>query len=214
MLRMAYAAADDEFMNQLARRRAGHYPAFPNKTAAPDFLVIKDTRYHNLSRHILDVLGDAKMVAIVRHPCGAIHSWLANPREFPAGADPKQQWRSGACRKTGPEEFWGFEDWKKVTRLHLDLEKCFPKRFRIVRYEDLVAEPEQQTQRIFDFVRLPYTAQTKEFLAVSQRHNDPDPYAVFKMPETKDRWKRELDPEIQTAILNEVRDTELSRFLV
>ena len=124
------------------------------------------------------------------------------------------EWRTGACRKTGPEEFWGFEDWKKVTRLHMALEKSFRERFRIVQYEDLVRLPVQQTQALFEFVELEYTKQTGDFLLASQQTDDPDPYAVFKKPGTKDRWRDELAPEIQNEIIEEIQSTELARFLI
>jgi len=213
MLMRAYLANNNEFMNQFDRRKAGHYPVFKEKFADPDFLVIKDTRYHNLITRMLELLDNLKMLAIVRHPCGAIHSWLTNPGEFPAGADPMTEWRTGACRKTGPEEFWGFEDWKKVTRLHMALEDSFPERFRIVQYEDLVRQPVQQTQAMFEFVELEYTKQTGDFLIASQQIDDPDPYAVFKKPGTKDRWRDDLAPEIQNEIIKEIQNTELARFL-
>ena len=124
------------------------------------------------------------------------------------------EWRTGICRKTGPEEFWGFEDWKKVTRLHMALEKSFPERFRIVQYEDLAQEPVRQTQAMFAFVDLEYTKQTEDFLIASQLIDDPDPYAVFKKPGTKDRWRAELAPEIQNEIIEDIQNTELARFLV
>ena len=209
----AYQANDDEFMNQFNRRKAGHYPVFTEKREPREFLVIKDTRYHNLLKRMLDLTNNLKMVAIVRHPCGAIHSWLTNPREFPASADPSKEWRTGACRKTGPEEFWGFDDWKKVTRLHMQLERTYPDRFCIIQYEHLVLNPVAKTRQLFDFMGLEYTQQTEEFLIASQQTNDPDPYAVFKDPNTKDRWQNELDMEIQTAIVREVQSTDLARFL-
>ncbi len=209
----AYMANDNEFMNQLDRRKAGHYPIFKEKNANPDFLVIKDTRYHNLITRMLELLDNLKMLAIVRHPCGAIHSWLTNPGEFPGGANPNVEWRTGACRKTGPEEFWGFDDWKKVTRLHLELEKSFSGRFRIVQYENLVKEPIQQTKDLFAFVDLEFTRQTEDFLVASQQIDDPDPYAVFKKPDTKDHWRSKLAPDIQNEIIRDIQNTELARFL-
>lgn len=214
MFTKAYMANDDEFMNQIHHRKSGHYPIFKEKINAPEFLVIKDTRYHNLLRHMLNLFENLKIVSIVRHPCGAIHSWLTNPGEFPSGADPMIEWRSGSCRKTGPEEFWGFEDWKKVTRLHLSLEKLFPNRFCIIQYENLTQDILKQTKDIFQFIGLEYTKQTEDFLIASQQIDDPNPYAVFKNPSTKDRWRSELNPEIQNQIIEEITNSELSRFLI
>ncbi|MCZ7574942.1 MAG: sulfotransferase [Ardenticatenaceae bacterium] len=208
----AYQSSNN-FMNQTDRRMSGHYPTFQQKENQPEFLAIKMTRFHNLLSRILDLFDDLKMVAIVRHPCGAIHSWLTHPREFPREADPLQEWRTGKCRKTAPEEFWGFEDWKKVTRLHLQLERDLPDKFRIMRYEDLVANSVRETVHLFAFLGLVYTAQTDHFLKLSQQQHCDDPYAVYKLPYVKNRWKEELDPRIRKEILAEIQHTDLARFL-
>lgn len=212
VLRGAYAS-DDPFMNQTEKRRSGDYPSFAEKSAAPEFLVVKETRFHHLLERLLELFDDLKLVAIVRHPCGAIHSWLTTPKEFPATADPMTEWRSGACRKTAREEYWGFEDWKTVTRLHLALERRHPERVRVIRYEALVAEAEAQTRPLFAFLGLPLTKQTADFLAASQTTHRAETHAVFKHPSVTERWRSELDPDIQRVILEELRGTDLERFL-
>ena len=205
--------SDDLFMSQAERRRVGQYPVFEHKNDEPEFLAIKITRFHNLIARMLDLFDDLRMVGIVRHPCGAIHSWLTTAREFPPDADPMKEWRTGACRKTGPEEFWGFEDWKKVTALHMRLEEALPDRFRIVRYEDLVDHAARETRKLFDFLGLLYGEQTDRFLKASQRRHDEDSHAVFKDPSVKLRWRRELDRGIQREIIGEIEETNLRRFI-
>lgn len=211
VLEGAYESSN-EFMDQSHRRSAGQYPTFLAKRADPPVLALKDTRFHNLTERALDLLDDLKVVALVRHPCGAIHSWLTAPREFPGGADPRSEWRSGAVRKTGYGEFWGFDDWKEITRQHLRLEQTHPDRFLLVRYEDLVREAGAQTRRLFDFLGLDVTEQTLRFLADSQATHVESEYAVYKRPEVKDRWRTGLDPDIRETILAEVAGTELERF--
>lgn len=206
--------SDDVFMCRTKEREVGKYPVFEYKDEHPEFLAIKMTRFHNLISHMLDLFENMKMVSIVRHPCGAIYSWLTTPSEFPQDADPMQEWRTGACRKTGPEEFWGFEDWKKVTRLHMQLEQRFPDRFIILQYETLVDYPIRETKKLFHFLDLEYTEQTERFLKASHQRHEDDPYAVFKNPGVKDRWRNGLDPRIQQEIIDEIRGTDLERFLV
>jgi hypothetical protein len=162
---------------------------------------------------MINFFGNLKMVAIVRHPCGSINSWLTTPGEFPKDADPMKEWRYGYCRKTGLEEFWGFEDWKNVTRLHMNLERQFPDQFIIQRYEALVENFIEETKRIFEFLGLEYTQQTDNFLKTSRSRHDDDSYAVFKDPKVKDRWKWELNEQIQKEIILEVENSELRRFL-
>jgi hypothetical protein len=201
-------------MCRTEEREAGTYPTFDCKQEDPEALAIKMTRFHNLLARMLELIDDLKVVSLVRHPCGAIYSWLTTPSEFPRESDPMEQWRTGECRKTGPGEFWGFEDWKTVTRLHMELERRFPDRFRILQYETLVNHPNREARRLFSFFGLAYTEQTSRFLRSShQRHHD-DPYAVFKEPGVKDRWIVELDSAIREAILEDVGETELRRFLV
>jgi len=213
MFQGAYEA-EDTFMNRSEEREMGYYPKFDQKDSDPVFLAIKMTRFHNLIDRMVKLFDNIKFVSIVRHPCGAIHSWLTTPSEFPHNANPMNEWRFGNCRKTGPEEFWGFEDWKKVTHLHMKLEREIPDRFKILQYEYLVLNPYHQIRNIFDFIGLSYTAQTQQFIKMSQHRHDENPYSVFKDPSVKDRWVDELDIMIKTTIIQETENTDLKRFLV
>jgi hypothetical protein len=212
VFRGAYEATD-EFMEQTRNRKAGHYPTFGERDPEPAVLVMKMTRFHDYLEQMLRLFPELKVVAIVRNPCGAINSWLRTPREFPAGAVPLDEWRTGRCRKTGPGEFWGFDDWKEVTRLHLRLEDEHPLQFRIFRYEDLVAGGTPAAERIFAFFDLPFGEQSRRFLQESQSRHDDDTHATFKRPEVKDRWRSELEEPIREAIYAELQGTELERFL-
>jgi hypothetical protein len=213
VLRGAYESSN-EFMDQTRRRTSGEYPVFAKKNAQPSRLVVKDTRFHNLTRLALNLLPNLFVVAIIRHPCGAIHSWLTTQGEFPSQADPLLEWRSGSCRKSGYGEFWGFEDWKLVTAEHLALEEEFPGRVHIQRYEDLVSDPVPQVERLFNFVGLKPEKQTFEFLAVSQSQHVATDYAVFKDPSVSHRWKAELQPAIRDQVQSELHGTKFERFLV
>lgn len=204
--------SDNEFMDQTARRAVGQFPRFAIKDNDPPWLVVKFNRFQNLVEPLLTCFPELRMVSIVRHPCGAIHSWLTAPKEFPPGADPLEHWRSGAAKKTGPEDFFGFDDWKRVTRLHLRLQAERPDQLRIERYEDLVEDPTAGTERMFEFVGLELTEQTRDFLKASQARHDVSEYAVFKDKAVKDRWRRELQAEIRTAILDELDGTDLAPF--
>ena len=201
-------------MNQTERRTLGQYPTFTSKNPEPAFLVIKDTRFHNLTERMFGLFDNVKMVAIVRHPCGAIHSWLTAPGEFPRDADPLQEWRTGSCRKKGFGEFWGFDDWETVTRLHMKLEQRFPHRFIIQQYEHMVDDPMGETKKLFTFFGLDFTDQTASFVTMSQAVHNASEYSVFKFPSVKDRWQSELHLSIRKAIIEKITGTELERFLV
>ena len=213
VFRGAYHSHDD-FMSRSRERAAGYYPSFDQKDFHPSVLAIKMTRFHNLITRMMELIDNLHMLALVRHPCGAIHSWLTAPGEFPVGADPLVEWRTGVCRKNAPEEFWGFNDWKKVTRLHLALEKRFPSRFSIVQYETLVEHTHEETRKMFDFLSLPFQEQTATFINASHRNHNSNEYSVFKKATVKDRWRSELNVGIQRSIISEITGTDLERFLV
>jgi hypothetical protein len=210
-----YNVTDDPFILDLKRRRS--LPEFwqqAHKAERPSHLVMKMVRYHHLIPHLMKSLPEIRIIGIVRHPCAVIHSWLQAPREFRPEWDPMQEWRYAPSKNAGRiEEFYGFEKWKEVANLFLELEQTHPDRFRLVRYEALVARPEEVTGRLFTFAGLTMHPQTLEFIRLSHSGHDPDPYAVRKRPDETQRWQHELDPRIAQAILTELRGTPLERFL-
>ena len=212
VLRGAYLSEND-FMNQTTRRKAGEYPTFVGKQPHPPLLVIKYNRFQNLTEEMLELLPEMKVLAVVRHPCGAMHSWLTAPKEFPPDADPLEHWRSGAAKKCGYGDFFGFDDWCWVTRLHVRLAAERPEQVRLVRYEAFVNDAEPETRALFDWLGLEYTEQTASFLRKSQTTSVAGDYSVFRSPGVKDRWRSELQPEIRDAILSELEGTDLARFL-
>ena len=212
VLEGAYSS-DSEFMSQRHRRAAGDYPTFAEKDEAPELLVCKFDRFQNLMESLLVRFADARMVGLVRHPCGAIHSWLNAPKEFPPDADPLVHWRSGACKKAEFGDHFGFDDWLWTTRLFLRLERERPDQFRLMRYEDFVEDAAARTEELFAWLGLELGPQTREFVAASQSRSSSGVYSVFKSRTVKDRWRQELQPEIRDAILAELTGTELERFL-
>jgi hypothetical protein len=212
VLRGAYVSAND-FMNQTMRRKAGEYPTFETKQANPSLLVIKYNRFQNLTEEMLELLPEMKVLAVVRHPCGAMHSWLTATKEFPPDADPLKHWRSGAAKKSGYGDFFGFDDWCWVTRLHTRLAHERPQQFRLVRYDEFVDDVENQTRTLFDWLDLEYTKQTAAFVGRSQSTSISGDYSVFRPPTVKDRWRSELQPQIRDAILSDLEGTDLAQFL-
>ena len=204
--------SNDEFLLQTKARASGAYPIF-NKNEALKTLVFKTTRFHNLIEKMIHLNENMTTVSIVRHPCGAINSWLKAKTEFPATADPMVEWRTGACRKTAPEEFWGFEDWKSVTRLHLRLQAEFPDRFILIKYDDLVNDTAVVTRNLFRFCGIPFATQTEIFLNECHKTHSNDDYAVYKSPTVKDAWKGELDEIIINEIGDDLRGSDLEDFL-
>ncbi|MBK9627025.1 MAG: sulfotransferase [Flavobacteriales bacterium] len=104
---------DDDFV--LQRDAAIHvdYPAV-QEPATASHVVMKEVRYNNIVRNLLEQVPEIKVIGLVRHPCAVIDSWIHAPREFDPQWSIAEEWRLGAKKNQGrPEEFFGFDKWKK-----------------------------------------------------------------------------------------------------
>ena len=209
---MSVDTTKDDYMDQKHLISKGLIPDFTKKNN-PQILLIKSNRFHNLTESILNKYSNVIFISIVRDPCATIHSWLSNPLEFPSDQDPLKQWRHGLCRKNGPGEYWGFNDWKKVTLLHLRLAKEWPERFFIHRYEDFLNDPQKHSRELLNRLGIEMAQATIDFIISSQNRHNPHRRSVFKDPSSLANWKNAINPMILKEILNDLKDTELSGFL-
>lgn len=212
LLRQVYVTRG-EYLDQEYLRREGLVPDFKERSENPGVLAIKSTRQHHLTEGLIEKCPEIKWIGLIRNPAAAIHSWLTNPYEFPKGANPATEWRTGQCRKNGVGEFWGFDDWKRVSALFIELEKRHPDRFRVGRYESFVQSAEASTRALFDWLGLDHAGQTLDFVRASQKTHAGHPRAVFKSPANAERWRAQLEPAIVAAIESELAGTPLARFL-
>lgn len=204
-------SGDDDFMMQRHLVLSGGYPSFSKERVR--FLAYKTSRHHELLETFLTSSHDIRPICIVRHPCGAINSWINSRKEFlDKGCVVSRDWRSGACRKDGVGEYWGFNDWISTTKLFLNLESRYPE-FTLIKYSDLVREPYATTRKIFEDVGLTWSGQTEEFLVASHSEHDSDPYSVYKDRSVIDRWKNELDRGLVDEIFYTVKKEGLEMFL-
>lgn len=201
-----------DYLDQNYLRQKGLVPQFVSQ-CEPSHLVIKSTRFHNLTPKLLQLNSNVRVVHLVRDPRACIASWLNNPYEFPADEDPMRQWRSGKCRKNGVGEFWGFEDWKIVTQQALQLAGEYPKSFLLVSYDQLMQDVYSGVKQIFDFSQLTFEQATFDFITQSQSRHDDNKRSVFKRPEKIPKWHQLLDSRIIEAIHEDIAGTELERFL-
>jgi len=205
--------SNDAFLLQAEKRDSGLYPTFA-KLSEPGYLVWKEARYQYLLGRMVRFFPTLKVIAIVRHPCAVISSWLRNPKEFPPGSDPRAEWRFGACKNQGQQEnFFGYYKWKEAAHLYLDLQQQYPNQVRVVRYCDLVDHTESTVAGIFEFIGLPITDQSMRFIKASNSTHKESPYSVYKDKSVKDQWKKQLDPYIAEEIVADIRGTSLETFL-
>ena len=201
------------FLDQEHLRSKGLVPQFQNKAVAPRVLAIKSNRFHHLSRNIIELVPEVRWIAVVRHPAATIHSWITNATEFPANADPATEWRTGACRKSGPGEFWGFNDWLTVTKSQLALSREFPDRVHLLRYDSFDLQPMVSTLKLFTWLGLDVDPQVEDFVAKSQALHSDNKRSVFKKPGNSSRWQRELDENIRHEIEETCVRENLADFL-
>jgi len=204
----------DEFINQLDQKNRGVHPKFTN-AAKKEELVIKMVRHHYLTETFIKSVKGIKIIGIVRHPCGVINSWLKTPREFKPEWDQLEEWRDANLKNQGRlEEYYGFEKWKELSHLFIDLEKKYPDNFTLVQYEKIVDDPMKMTKKLFSFAGIHVHSQTSKFLKETHTKEIEDPDTAYRLSDVKSRWKKELNPIIKKTILNEVENSDLARFLV
>jgi hypothetical protein len=205
-------AAETPFLTQRDKQEAGAYPFFQKGGEAPH-LVLKENRYHSLIEPMLRRTTHPKVIGIVRNPCAVLNSWRKNAREFPPGSDLAREWRFGMCKNRGTEDYFGYYKWKEVANLYVDLEQQYPGRFRIVRYEETVADPVRVFAELFAFAGIDYGEQTKQFVEQSTSRHDDGYYSVYKASTVAEAWSSELDPYIIEQIAADLRATRLEVFL-
>jgi hypothetical protein len=190
-----------------------NYPRF-HKSGANTHLVFKETRYLNIVRNFVSVADDVKVIGIVRDPLSVLASWMLAPKEFNAEWDIHEEWRQAQRKNRGkPEEFFGFDKWKQFAQTCLDLERTFPQRFMLIRYERLDTDTVDLVSSMFDFCGLRVTGEVLQFIRDSKSHHDPDPYSVFRTRTPGDRWRSILPADITTELVAELQSTPCAQFL-
>lgn len=204
-------ATDDEFVNQSGTARLSESaPEFTK--LAPTHLVYKEVRFHHLIEHILTTLPDSRFIGIVRDPRAVLASWFNAPREFNPDWSQSEEWRQARLKNAGLDENWyGYDRWKQLASLFLEHEEHHPTRFRLVRYEDLVADPHGVVHSLFLFCGLHFTAQTRRFIEESTTRDDGDPYGVFRRHGASTPIL--LPADVVQEIERDLDGTALARFL-
>lgn len=208
-------ACDDAFVNQTGDARLSpRTPTFDKQT--PDRLLYKEVRFHHLLPHFLRTLPEFKGIGVVRDPRFVLASWFQAPREFDPAWSRAAEWREAPLKNRGLDENWyGFTRWVALANLFLELERAWPGRFTLVRYEWLVAEPQDAMQALFESCGLDMHPQTLAFIRESSTEGDDDPYGVYRSGGA-DRVRAArhcLEPDIAAAIERELAGTPLERFM-
>lgn len=205
---------EDDYLDQVFQKREGAVPEFAEKISNPTHLVVKMVRYHYLVPHLLKEIPEQKMIGIVRNPCDYLNSWRKAPKEFLPEWNFEDEWYFGqSYNQFRSGEYYGFNRWKEVSRLFLEMEKQYPDRFKLIRYEDLVNDTDTVVRSLFDFSNLELGKQTVDFLSKSLSTKVNNDYSVFRGKKDLSVWKNELDATIIDRVYMELEGTPLETFI-
>jgi hypothetical protein len=204
----------DDFVLQKVESIHVDYPMW-DETIEATHIVMKEVRYNNVVRNMVEQLPELKVIGLVRHPCAVLDSWIHAPREFKPEWSVEEQWRSGALKNQGrPEEFFGYNKWKEVAELFLELEAVRPDQVKVVRYADLNADPFMTVNELFAHCGLEYGPETESFIQASRSKEGSDANSIFRKVRPDTAWVDRLPKNIADAIQTEIGNGPLSRFLV
>jgi len=154
-------------------------------------------------------------VGIVRNPKSIISSWYHAPKEFKKDEwDLMTEWRKAESKNKGrPEEFYGYDKWKEVAELFLELKEKYPDRFYLLEYKSLLNDTDKEIEKLFNFCGIEPAKQTRDFIKRgNEKDLSRDAYSVYRKNQTDDKWKKDLPSEIIAAIDEDLNGTELERF--
>lgn len=204
------ASRDEFLLQQGAARLASTAPAF--RKSKPTHLVYKEVRFHHLLPHLLTAVPRLKLIGLIRDPRSVLASWFKAPREFDPAWSVAEEWRHARRKNEGSIENWyGFEKWKQLATLLLDLSQRHPHQCRIVRYEQLVDATKPKVGELFDFCGIQDNSQTDAFISESTSRDDGDPYGVYR--HSGAATQGDLPNEMERTIKRELAGTSLAQFL-
>ena len=205
---------NDDFLDRTEKRKQGILPIFPKKDIT--HVVYKEVRYHNILYNLIRKSTNIRLICIVRNPLSVINSWLKAPREFrdDLGWKPLEEWRYALKKNLNkPEEFNGYEKWKEATNIFLNLKKQYSNRVYIIEYQNLLINTLEEVENLFKFCQLSLTEQTKIFINKSSSCQNDNAYSVYRLQQSDRNWDKYLDRQIITEIINDLKNTELEKFL-
>ncbi len=214
--------------SQLASRLGIDLPVAgaPQQLAEGSRLVWKSIESIGRFGLMLDALPDARGILLIRHPCGYVAS------VFRGEAQHRFVDNRGASEDYGILELLLETELAKERGLDIQYFRSLSPeerlawrwvlfndkalrdirasgRCRVLRYEDLCADPMGQTQANFEFTGLEWSEQSETFIGLSTSQDDSAYYSVFKDPKkAAEKWRDELAPDKAQRIIDVVADTE------
>jgi hypothetical protein len=206
---------------------AGRLPLPDLGAARHARLVVKSVRLCASIGTFARALPDARIILIVRHPCGQVDSVMRGTRQRrfelrEAGTDMPFEETAAIARAglAGVSErgFQALPDAAKYAWAWVAFNEAAAHGIaglpnaRLLVYEALCADPLAESQALFAFAGLAWHRQTAAFLARSSTAGGTDYYAVFRTSlAAAERWKTAMTPADQQAVRSVVRHSALAR---
>lgn len=202
----------DDYTNQETLIKTGLVPNFP-KLDDRNIVVYKEARHHHIVKHLLEEDDEFKLVAIIRNPMATLWSWKNAPNEFKGEWDFNEEWRFAELKNEGlPENFYGYEKWKEAANIFEEVAELFPDRVHLINYTEFIKTPLNSTRDMFNHIGVDNHPQTFEFIEKSQTVSK-GPYSVFREKVNDNDWMGNIDTEIVDYIENDLRGTNLEKYL-
>lgn len=205
--------SNDSFIRQTEARNNNEKPSF-YKLNTLSTVVYKEVRYHHIIENLIVKEPEIKVIGLVRDPRGVINSWYNASREFrrDLGWNLKEELILAERKnKNLKEEYFGLLKWAETSELFEELEKKYPRNFKLVEYHDLISNTESLITRVFDFLGLELTEFTSKFIC-EDLFVDSE-YSVYKNKISDDAWRYGLSIDIQREIENFAIKNKLERYL-
>lgn len=183
-------------------------------------LVVKSVSARQMAGLFARTLPRAKIIFIVRDPCGQIASMMRGaalgkfgdlPVDEVFGTEQAERYgltRERIRRLPEVEQYaWHWVIMNELAVAGLEAAGCS----KIVKYQDLCGDPVGVSRSLFAYAGLSWHPQTVEFLARSTRASGPDRYyQVFKNPgQSLNKWRSQLASDDQRRIIEVARRSPL-----
>ncbi len=197
--------SQQDFLTQEDGKAKSRRLVFNKNSDSPEVFVFKEVMYLYMIPRFLRNLPEMKVILLLRNPYDVLKSWYNAPKEFYPEWDIEEEWRFAQSKNWFlPERYYGFHRWQESIVLASQLEREFPDRVYILKYEDLDEAPIEYAMKIFDFCELAWQEQTNDFITQSRNETESDPYSVFRNPVDRKKSMAELPENIKMMIQQEM----------
>jgi hypothetical protein len=204
----------DDYVNQIDLIKKGLVPDFNKSELSKDVVVYKGAHHHHILETLLKEDLDFRLVGIVRNPMATLWSWKNAPNEFKKDWNFQTEWQNANLKNQGLEEnFYGYFKWKEVANLFDMLKMEYWDRVTLINYSEFIKNPLKSTYNMFWDLGLDLEPQTVKFINDSNSENKGGAYSVYRNKDKDDDWVGRLPNEIVEHIIDDLNDTNLSKYL-